>query len=433
MSKTGLQTGSELGHYKRYDKHPHLEDRYFERYRTRSGQVYEVWRESSTWPRCQRYLNGTLNKSGLMNNCVDQSVLQTGSDMDDIVNRFRMGDPHPEHDDFIFKCYQRTCTNQELWKRKDDPWYLDYVSKRKSHGKMINQEALRTGSDKKFRMRDPHPTVPGYYFSQYLRGRELWINQETFDKDPRFSGYIGNKVPQSEIQTGSKIGSIPRNTPHPDHQHLRFYGYKNGFEHWINPEVCSPALLERLEYVRSTTDHSEYQTGSGYGYYTQQDPHPHVDNLYFAGYNACKLNEKPTGEYTERWVPKQYFIDASQKRWENRKAIQESQRRTMAKRPGHYASQNRLSVMKYNDRKKSGYDSLSDDEKKLVSNYYDYRERLNACTGIKLGDSLIWQVDHIVPLANGGKHTPDNLQVVPKSWNCKKGAHHQGIWEPTGR
>lgn len=33
-----------------------------------------------------------------------------------------------------------------------------------------------------------------------------------------------------------------------------------------------------------------------------------------------------------------------------------------------------------------------------------------------------YQVDHIEPLAKGGLHHPDNLQILRRSDNCKKGA-----------
>lgn len=32
-----------------------------------------------------------------------------------------------------------------------------------------------------------------------------------------------------------------------------------------------------------------------------------------------------------------------------------------------------------------------------------------------------WQVDHIIPLSKGGLHHPDNLQIIPKVENLKKG------------
>jgi Restriction endonuclease len=31
-----------------------------------------------------------------------------------------------------------------------------------------------------------------------------------------------------------------------------------------------------------------------------------------------------------------------------------------------------------------------------------------------------WHLDHIVPLSRGGKHHPDNLQIVRASYNLRK-------------
>ena len=41
--------------------------------------------------------------------------------------------------------------------------------------------------------------------------------------------------------------------------------------------------------------------------------------------------------------------------------------------------------------------------------------RLKLCLGIQ------WDLDHIIPLASGGKHHHLNLQPLPHSLNCKKG------------
>ena len=30
-------------------------------------------------------------------------------------------------------------------------------------------------------------------------------------------------------------------------------------------------------------------------------------------------------------------------------------------------------------------------------------------------------LDHVIPISKGGKHNPNNLQVVPQSWNIHKG------------
>jgi len=41
---------------------------------------------------------------------------------------------------------------------------------------------------------------------------------------------------------------------------------------------------------------------------------------------------------------------------------------------------------------------------------------------------LLFHVDHIVPLSQGGKHHHDNLQVVPAPWNLSKSANSCEVW-----
>lgn len=52
--------------------------------------------------------------------------------------------------------------------------------------------------------------------------------------------------------------------------------------------------------------------------------------------------------------------------------------------------------------------------KAIITSLYQAAKRITKWTGIKM------HVDHIVPLAQGGSHTPDNLQILPASLNCAK-------------
>ena len=58
---------------------------------------------------------------------------------------------------------------------------------------------------------------------------------------------------------------------------------------------------------------------------------------------------------------------------------------------------------------------VTDDDRKLV--YTFYGRRCLAC-GKSRG---IMVLDHVIPLFNGGKHDPCNLQVLCKNCNLKKG------------
>jgi hypothetical protein len=65
---------------------------------------------------------------------------------------------------------------------------------------------------------------------------------------------------------------------------------------------------------------------------------------------------------------------------------------------------------------------LSKNQKKIVEFLYQQAQRLQSRLGIK------FHVDHIVPIAKGGKHTPTNLQVIPASINVRKHAREIFIW-----
>ncbi len=60
---------------------------------------------------------------------------------------------------------------------------------------------------------------------------------------------------------------------------------------------------------------------------------------------------------------------------------------------------------------------LSDEEEELVQQIYEQRDRLNQVAGF-----IQYHVDHVIPLAKGGQHHPDNLQVISANENVRKGA-----------
>jgi hypothetical protein len=49
---------------------------------------------------------------------------------------------------------------------------------------------------------------------------------------------------------------------------------------------------------------------------------------------------------------------------------------------------------------------------------YDIRVRREKLFGIK------WNIDHVIPVTKGGNNTYTNIQVVPASWNFRKGNRH---------
>ncbi len=61
---------------------------------------------------------------------------------------------------------------------------------------------------------------------------------------------------------------------------------------------------------------------------------------------------------------------------------------------------------------------LSDDNKFILVEAYKLAKQRKEMHGIE------WHVDHIIPISLGGKSTPDNIQVVPASWNRSKSNKH---------
>lgn len=60
-------------------------------------------------------------------------------------------------------------------------------------------------------------------------------------------------------------------------------------------------------------------------------------------------------------------------------------------------------------------------EKRFVIAFYETAERISRCTGVP------HEVDHVFPLARGGTHTPDNLQVIPAIINRRKHTKLVGV------
>jgi hypothetical protein len=60
--------------------------------------------------------------------------------------------------------------------------------------------------------------------------------------------------------------------------------------------------------------------------------------------------------------------------------------------------------------------SLSDDEARRIKDLYRQSTLMTRMSGME------YHVDHIIPLARGGKHHPDNLQILSATENRRKGA-----------
>ena len=71
---------------------------------------------------------------------------------------------------------------------------------------------------------------------------------------------------------------------------------------------------------------------------------------------------------------------------------------------------------------KNDYNELEANQKVFISELYKVATRVAKCLGIP------FHVDHIVPLSKGGKHTPQNLQIVPAKWNLRKSNSNNALY-----
>ena len=67
-------------------------------------------------------------------------------------------------------------------------------------------------------------------------------------------------------------------------------------------------------------------------------------------------------------------------------------------------------------RAKQDLSVLSEQERIAIKNIYKDRAKISTATGI------FHHVDHVVPLAKGGRHHPSNLQIITAKENQAKGA-----------
>jgi len=73
--------------------------------------------------------------------------------------------------------------------------------------------------------------------------------------------------------------------------------------------------------------------------------------------------------------------------------------------------------------------SFSEMERSAIASTQDYN--CNIC-GIELNDNREFDIDHIIPIANGGKNTVDNLQAICKACHQEKTKFEKyGIKEET--
>ena len=78
---------------------------------------------------------------------------------------------------------------------------------------------------------------------------------------------------------------------------------------------------------------------------------------------------------------------------------------------------NAIYIQRRKNRLKAQTPELTEEEKRSIADLYQLRDALNKGAGC-----IAYHIDHIVPLACGGLHHPENLRVISSEANIKKGA-----------
>lgn len=72
----------------------------------------------------------------------------------------------------------------------------------------------------------------------------------------------------------------------------------------------------------------------------------------------------------------------------------------------------------YNDQKRAQTPDLTEEERQRIAEIYDL------CRAVTESSGVLHHVDHIIPVSKGGKHHPDNLQILTAEENLKKSNKH---------
>lgn len=227
----------------------------------------------------------------------------------------------------------------------------------------ILTRAVGPGLSKRWRRGDTHP-ITGKRFWYYNKRGELWLSSATYD------AYLSR----------TKARSAQYRSENRDKANKAAASWARRF-----PERRAKAAAERYRRDR------ERILAVGRAYYRKSD-------------------KKARREKCYAWRNKNYErFSATHLHWVKANAARVREYRKKAK-------QNRyLDCLAENGHRVQKAKSATAN-KRFIREFYATARRLSQCTGIP------FHVDHIRPIARGGKHEESNLQVMSGKLNLRKGA-----------
>lgn len=221
-------------------------------------------------------------------------------------------------------------------------------------------------------------------YESYSLTRSLFVpmirNMETtkpyiYPEDVKVKAHKG-KMNQVFLQTGKPKGFFRSSQSHPDYPEVIYKGYSNGKELWTTKAkdeayalLLKEREIEKAEYRRRSVEAYNEQLERDYA--SGKKIRPLMPNSY---HNLIYIND-----WDEEWD-------------------YERERRTIDQ-----------TVM---DEYLQGL--VTGEEFARVHMLIRRRNQLNAAT------PRGWAIDHIIPYSWGGLTEPNNLKIVPYSWNSKK-------------
>ena len=175
-------------------------------------------------------------------------------------------------------------------------------------------------------------------------------------------------------------------------------------------------------------DQKAIQTGEDKGTFKSGHPHPSVEGLFYYKWWHSReywVTQEALNKYRKQvtgWQNKnKERCNSLALRWH----YQNREKANLGSRD--WKKRNKEHVAHYTSmRRAKSSTTLTDYQAFIIKLFYSHASRVSE----KL--KIIFEVDHIVPIAKGGLHHPSNLQVVPAKWNRSKGDRNSERWLPSG-